>query len=53
VRLPVLQRVADVSSLIASRNGWTSTKCLGAPGIYCSVIAAIIAGDDWSAVRCM
>ena len=27
--------------------------CLGAPGIYCSVIAAIIAGEDWIAVRCM
>ena len=41
------------SSLIFSRNGCTSMMCFGAPGTYCSVIAAIIAGVDWSAVRCM
>ena len=34
-------------------NGWPSTKRLGPPGIYCSEIAAIIAGVDWIAVRCM
>ena len=42
-----------LSSLIISRNGWLVMACLGAPGMYCSVIAAIIAGEDWIAVRCM
>ena len=27
--------------------------CLGEPSMKAPVIAAIIAGDDWMAVRCM
>ena len=42
-----------VSSLIRLRNGWTSTGCLGEPSMKAPVIAAIIAGEDWIAVRCM
>jgi len=53
VRLLVFQVSPMWSSLIRNRNGWTPITCLGAPGTYCSVIAAIMAGEDWTAVRCM
>ena len=53
VRLGVLSVSPMCSSDIVRRNGWASMKCFGAPGTYCSLIAAIIAGEDWSAVRCM
>ena len=49
-----LQRVAD--GKVATCAGGTdasTTSCFGAPSIYCALIAAIIAGDDWIAVRCM
>ena len=41
VRLSVFHVSPMWSSLIVSRNGWTSMKCFGAPGTYCPVIAAI------------
>ena len=54
VRLPVFSVSPMSSSLIRLRNGWTSIDMLGRAGDDMrSVIAAIIAGDDWMAVRCM
>ena len=53
VRLAVLSVSPMASSLMRLRNGWAARTFFGAPGIYCAEMAAIIAGVDWSALRCM
>ena len=47
------QRVADVELAHPLAERMDVDDVLGPPGMYCSLIAAIIAGVDWIAVRCM
>ena len=48
-----LQRVADLELAHALAERVDVEEVLGGAGDYCPVIAAIIAGVDWIAVRCM
>jgi hypothetical protein len=53
VRLAVRSVSPMASSLMVLRKGWSGRTRFGPPGMYWPEIAAIIAGVDWSAVRCM
>ena len=51
VRLSVYQVSPMASSDMRRRKGCVSILCFGAPGTYWPVIAAIMVGEDWIAVR--